>query len=218
MMKRILVLAFLACSITARAEKNARIEIIDPFAKWFLTEDLELYLLVTNTGDEPLPLNVGSGDAVDREQYFFEVDPNSTDAKYKTWISSALLTKGEELKFAPPTNPLILQPGNAYALSNLDYEQEGMRPEVFSRFRVHLLLEKGQWVSSDFIERNIIGTPDLNIPSLFDYKYKTSPDVSLSLIPLRVGDETWLFRLAVRNNHIDGLKHMCIRRIFSVKE
>jgi len=209
MMKRTLFLAILGCSVSARAEKTARIEIIDPFQKWFLMEDLELYLLVTNTGDEPLPLDVGSGDAVDREQYFFEVDPNSIDMKYKAWISNALLTKGKDLKFTLPVNPLILPPGSAYMLSNLDYEQEGMRPEVFNRFRVNLLIENGKWVSSDFIERNIINAPDLSVPSLFEYKYKTSSDVSLSVISLVVGEETWLFRQAIRNNHFDGLKRLC---------
>ena len=172
---------------TASGGGNAKVEIIDPFANWFLTENLDFFVRVSNTGDEPLPLAWLGRDNTD---LFFEIGPES-----RRQDGSQLFLPKVETAEKPPHWGLVLPPNRAYVLSDADYnEADFVNSECFTRVRVNLLLEKGQWVSSDWVERKILPAPDLNGKSLYDFIldpiFKGIPN---KVLPLKMGDETWLF-------------------------
>lgn len=90
---------------------------------------------------------------------------------------------------------MTIPPGRAYVLSDLDYNERGLDcSECFTRARIHFLIEPGKWVSSEWTERKILPDPNLNVASLYEYvldpAFKDSP---CKILPLKVGDETWLF-------------------------
>ena len=185
----------LAAALMAQAaggEKSARIELIDPFPSWFATENLDFYVRVTNTGEEPLPLAwLGR----DNSDLFFEIPPESRrNDDNMVDIPRGFLPRVESAD-KPKGWGLVLPPGRAYVLSDADYnEGDFVFSERFTQLRVNLLLEKGRWVSSEWIERNILPAPDLSGEALYEFTlspmFEKKPN---KVLPLKMGDETWLF-------------------------
>lgn len=173
-------------------EKNAKVELIDPFSNWFLTENLDFYVRVTNTGDESMPLAWLGRDNTD---LFFEIDSELRRKNESLVDLPRDFLPGIETADKPAGWGLILPPGRAYVLSSADYaEADFAFSECLTRVRVNLLLEKGRWVSSDWVERKILPTPDLSGESL--YEFILDPvfgGIPNKVLPLKVVDETWLF-------------------------
>lgn len=95
-----------------------------------------------------------------------------------------------------PGDKVILPPGGASVLSDLDYNSAIMYPELFPRVRVHFLAELGVWFSSDWTTRKILPVPDLtDIKPIFEYEldpmFRGQPLKEVR--PVKVGAETWLF-------------------------
>ncbi len=187
-------LSLVAVSIQqTKCETNARVEIIQPFPAWFLTEKVDFFVRVVNIGDKAIRVaNTAQHDL------FFEIAPKVT-----TLVGDVLnLPKVENAGSAEPKG-LLLPPGRAYTLSDADYnEADLVNSECFTRVRVHLIIEPGRWVSSEWTERKILPAPDLTVASLYDYKLSADSSSTHSVIPLRVNGEDWLF------SHVKGAKEV----------
>jgi len=185
-------LAFAATSFQhVKSETNAKVEIIQPFQAWFLTEKVDFFVRVANIGDKAIRVANTA-----QEDLFFEIAPKVT-----TLVGDVLnLPKVENAGRSEPKG-LLLPPGRAYTLSDADYnEADLVNSECFTRVRVHLLIETGRWVSSEWTERKILPAPDLNAASLYDYKLSADSSSTHSVISLRVNGEDWLF------SHVKGTK------------
>lgn len=164
--------------------EDVRIEVIQPFKKWFLTESMDLFLRVSNFGDNPIPVRGRFENDI-----FFEVDPGARTLSGDTWN----LPKVEGAREIVGRG-LLIPSGMAYAMSDADYNAPWLgMPELFTKLRVHLLVEVGSWVSSPWVEREILPDPQLDAPSL--YKYELDPNFSIhaDIISLAVDEEVWLF-------------------------
>ena len=190
----------LSCIQVSRAELRAKLEILEPFTSTFLTEDLNIFVIVTNTGDRPVSISVGQD-----SELFFETDPHAPGSTEDQMPRSQSNFPTEKQK------GFVLPPGRAYVMSDLDYnEGDMMNPSVFVRVRASLLIEQGRWISSEWHERNIIPTPNLDVESLYDFRI--SPDSGLrDVIALTLGAETWLF------SHPHGIENVG-RRLCRVPE
>lgn len=194
-----MLLFALACNLTAKAETNARIEIIEPYPAWFATEDVDFFLRITNTGDEEFPLFLACDDP--RRQIFFEVgvkdQHNSGNELNLPNVDNARKTDFNGFK---------VPPGQAYVMSDLDYNESALdTPEAFTRVRVHLLIPQGGYVSSQWLDRVIIDTPDFNVEPLYKYVHSTMLSARpCGVIPLQVNDETWLFSHFIGSRRVGG--------------
>ena len=168
----------------AKGGTKARVEIIEPFPVWFLTENVDFFVRVSNTGDEAVRIA-----ATAQEDLFFEIPPKIT-----TRAGEVLNLPKVENAGATEPQGILLPPGRAYALSNADYiEAELFKSECFTRVCVHLLIERGRWISSKWIERKILPAPDLNTAFLYDYSIMADSPLTHSVILLPVNGENWLF-------------------------
>jgi len=171
-----------SCFQFAWAEPRAKLEVLDPYESTFLSESLTLFVRITNTGDMPISIRVGQ-----ESELYFETDPHAPGSTEDQIPRSRFDFPTEKLK------GFVLPAGRARVLSDLDYnEGDMMNPSVFVRVRAHFLIERGRWVASEWYERNIIPTPNLDIESLYDYRFAAGSGL-LAVIPLSVGGETWLF-------------------------
>ncbi len=180
-------LAFAATSFQhVKSETNAKVEIIQPFQAWFLTENVDFFVRVANIGDKAIRVANTA-----QEDLFFEIAPKVT-----TLVGDVLnLPKVENAGRSEPKG-LLLPPGRAYTLSDADYnEADLVNSECFTRVRVHLLIETGRWVSSEWTERKILPAPDLNAASLYDYKLSADSSSTHSVISLRAATAGWADRV-----------------------
>ncbi len=182
---RIVCIVLCTCFISqARSETNVKVEIIQPFEKWFLTEDVDFYVRVSNVGKDPIRL-IG----ISEVDLFFEVDPKATTLSGDT----LQLPKVEQAKEKKPGG-LVIPPGKAYVMNDAGYNAaDFVASECFTRVRVHLLLEPGKCVSSDWVDREIIPTPKIDQPSLYDFHYSSNSSTPKEVIQLPISDESWLF-------------------------
>ena len=185
-------LAFTVTSFQhVKGETNVKVEIIQPFPAWFLTEKVDFFVQVSNIGNKAIRVA-----STAQKDLFFEIAPKVT-----TLGGDFLnLPKVENAGRTEPKG-LLLPPGKAYTLSDADFnEADLVNSECFTRVRVHLLVEQGRWVSSEWTERKILPAPDLNVASLHDYKLSAFSSSTHSVILLRVDGEDWLF------SHVKGTK------------
>ena len=189
--KRVLFLAFAALSFQqVIGEPHANVEVIEPFSTGFLTEKVDFYVRVTNTGEEAIRIG---GTA--QHDLFFELGSERT-----TLAGDVLELPTVENAKNSEAEGLLLPEGRAYVLSDADYnEADLIHAEAFTQVRVHVFINSGNWVSSDWIEREILPAPDLNVPSLCDYKHREKSLMIHSVVSLPVSSETWLFS-TVRNS------------------
>lgn len=183
----------LAMSLQSAVGKpSAKVEIIEPFDTWLATEKIDFYVRITNTGGEPLPLP-GAGHA--GEDLFFEGPPAIPSIDIQEEIRLPRVENARTPRF--PGDRIVLPPGGVTVLSDLDYNDSNLTfPELFPQVRVHFLIERGVWFSSDWTVRKILPVPDLtDIKPLFEYEldpmFRGQPLEEVR--PVKVGVETWLF-------------------------
>lgn len=195
----ILPLFLLAGLLPAKAGINAKIEIIEPYTAWFATEDVDFFLRITNTGDKDFPVFLACNDP--RRQIFFEVD----DKDRHEWGNVLNLPDVVNAK-KTDSNGFKVPPGQAYVMSDLDYNEIALdTPEAFRRVRVHLLVPQGGHVSSQWIDRQFVEAPDLKMEPIFTYVNSSMLRARpCGVIPLQVNDETWLFSHYIGSNKVGG--------------
>jgi len=183
----------LAMSLQPAAGKpSAKVEIIEPFDTWLATEQVDFYVRITNTGGEPLLLP-GAGHA--GEDLFFEGPPAIPSTDIQEEVHLPRVENARTPRF--PGDRVVLPPGGATVLSDLDYNEGNLTfPGLFPQVRVHFLIERGVWFSSDWTVRKILPVPDMTaIEPIFKFEvspmFKGQPPEEIR--PLKVGGETWLF-------------------------
>lgn len=195
----ILPLVPLAGILPAKAGINAKIEIIEPYTAWFATEDVDFFLRITNTGDKNFPVFLACNDP--RQQIFFEVDDKDRREGGNA-LNLPDVVNAKKTDF----NGFKVPPGQAYVMSDLDYNEIALdTPEAFRRVRVHLIVPQAGYVSSQWIDRQFVETPDLNLEPLFTYVNSSMLRARpCGVIPLQVNDETWLFSHYIGSNKVGG--------------
>lgn len=182
------LVAFAMSLQVAVGKPSAKVEIIQPFETWLATEIVDFYVRITNVGAEPLKV-IGYSES----DIFFELDPTALSS---TAYRAMPFPKVERAN-TPEFKGMLVPPGGHVMLSDRDYNDINIStPEYSTRVRVHFLIERGVWFTSDWTTRNILPVPDMtHIKPLFEFElspmFKGQPLEEVR--PLKVGDETWLF-------------------------
>lgn len=181
--------------VSGRAE--AEVQAIDPFPVWFESEPPDLYIRVSNTGDEPLTFSRSVLPGSPPKDLVLELKGQREPEYSARDFSPIEFPGGAGDPFAgvpekKPIGPVVIRPQQAYAVSSQDYPVVRITSHPQLPIRAHFRVSDDRWVSTEWIERKIVPNPELSAPPLFTFKLEARfSEWAVSLFDL--GDEKWLF-------------------------
>ena len=172
---------------TTEAHLDARVELVAPFEGQRLeTTSPDLYVRVVNTGTAPIFVG---------KDLLFEVGGIETELHQPAGLhpSSQPTTREQfEARYGRKSKlGVMVPPGHAYAMSEVDYGIHNLGTRVAQPVRVHYRVANDHWVTSEWLEPTIAPRPKLIGDPLLRYQISEGgPKSAVSIA--EIGDERWV--------------------------